>query len=220
MTRPSLLLLATALCASGLVNAQADPPTRITEVPIVQFAPAPFCAVSNMAAGDGTQIRGGSCSSTALGAIPSVNSMVSTVITTPKSGADVRADQDILVAVDMVNLDTGFFADPQLNYNKQPQTLNRQGQIQGHQHITVQNLASTTTAPDASKFVFFKGLNNQAPNGRTLTVTIPKGTFTTNGLHRVCSMSGTNAHQPPLMPVAQRGAQDDCIRINVTGAAR
>ncbi|TPX54689.1 hypothetical protein PhCBS80983_g05849 [Powellomyces hirtus] len=191
---------------------------RETKVPITQFASAPFCTNSNMVQSDGTQIRDGSCSSTALGAIPSVDNMVSTIITTPKSGANVQAGQDNVIAVDMINLDTGFFADPQINYNKQPQTLNGGGKIEGHQHITIQKLDSTTAAPDATKFVFFKGLNDQSANGRTLSVTVPAGTFKANGLHRICSMSGTNAHQPPLMPVAQRGAQDDCIRVNVVGA--
>jgi hypothetical protein len=31
-------------------------------------------------------------------------------------------------------------------------------------------------------------------------------------------MTGTNSHQPVIMPVAQRGAQDDCIRVNVINA--
>ncbi|KAJ3149024.1 hypothetical protein HDU89_004026 [Geranomyces variabilis] len=191
---------------------------RVTTQPITQFSPSPFCSAANMLPSDGTQIRVGSCSSTAMGAIPSTDNMVSTIITSPAFGATIDATVDNVVAIDMVGLDTGFFSDPQVNYNKQPQTLNSNGIIQGHQHITIQPLPNTQAAPDSTKFVFFKGLNDESKNGRTLTVTVPKGTFTTNGLHRICSMSGVNAHQPPLMPVAQRGSQDDCIRVTVKNA--
>ncbi|KAJ3157407.1 hypothetical protein HDU86_003298 [Geranomyces michiganensis] len=203
--------------------APAAPPAapvsgRVTAQPITQFSPSPFCAAANMLPSDGTQIRVGSCSSTAMGAIPSTDNMVSTIITNPAFGATVDASVDMVVAIDMVGLDTGFFSDPQLTYNKQPQTLNGNGIIQGHQHVTIQPLTNTNAAPDSTKFVFFKGLNDQSKDGRSLTVTVPKGTFTTNGLHRICTMSGVNAHQPPLMPVAQRGSQDDCIRVTVKNA--
>ncbi|KAI8827163.1 uncharacterized protein EV422DRAFT_512867 [Fimicolochytrium jonesii] len=198
--------------------AKPEPATRITEVPITQFATAPFCGASNLTPSDGTQIRTGACSSTALGAIPDVSKMVSTIITSPANLAVIDATKDTLVAVDMLNLDTGFFADPNKHYNQQPQTLNRNGITQGHQHISVQPLVSGTAAPDPTKFAFFKGLNDESKNGKTLTVTIPAGTFKTNGVHRMCSMSGTDAHQPPIMPVTQRGPQDDCIRVTVQNA--
>lgn len=35
------------------------------------------------------------------------------------------------------------------------------------------------------------------------------------GFYRVCTMSSAANHQPVLMPVAQRGAQDDCQRFSV-----
>ncbi|KAJ3184933.1 hypothetical protein HDU87_002497 [Geranomyces variabilis] len=209
---------ATATSAAGAAATAAPVSGRTTAQPITQFSPSPFCSAANMLPSDGTQIRVGSCSSTAMGAIPSTSNMVSTIITSPAFMGTVDASVDNVVAIDMVGLDTGFFSDPQVNYNKQPQTLNSNGIIQGHQHITIQPLTNAQAAPDSTKFVFFKGLNDESSNGRTLTVTVPKGTFTTNGLHRICSMSGVNAHQPPLMPVAQRGSQDDCIRVTVKNA--
>jgi hypothetical protein len=39
------------------------------------------------------------------------------------------------------------------------------------------------------------------------------------GNYRVCSMTSSSNHQPVLMPVAQRGAQDDCQKFTVGGAA-
>jgi hypothetical protein len=61
--------------------------------------------------------------------------------------------------------------------------------------------------------VFFKGLNDPAVDG-TLSVVIPAGTLPV-GLLRICSISGSESHQPVVMPVAQRGSQDDCIRVEV-----
>jgi len=39
------------------------------------------------------------------------------------------------------------------------------------------------------------------------------------GSYRLCTMTSSSNHQPVLMPVAQRGAQDDCIRFTVGGSA-
>ncbi|KNC97194.1 uncharacterized protein SPPG_07582 [Spizellomyces punctatus DAOM BR117] len=208
-----LLLLAVSLPAAYTQNVGRD-----NGIAVGQFPDAAFCTSTGLAASDGTQNRAGACSSTPQGAVPNVNRMVSTIITKPKNAETIDAKKEMVVVVDMRNLETGFFDDPQKDYYMQPQTLNNAGIIQGHQHITIQQMGSTQRALDATKFVFFKGLNDQAKDGRSLSVAVPPGTFKQNGLHRICSMSGTNAHQPPIMPVAQRGAQDDCIRINVTGA--
>jgi len=35
------------------------------------------------------------------------------------------------------------------------------------------------------------------------------------GLYRCCTMASSFAHTPVIMPVAQRGSQDDCIRFTV-----
>ncbi len=112
------------------------------------------------------------------------------------------------------NLDTGFFSEPSSEYYAAPQQLNQNGMIKGHQHITVQRLKGGRGALDAKTFDFFKGLNDQSADGRTLSVTIPAGTLR-NGDYRICSITGTLTHQPVIMPVAQRGSQDDCIRIKV-----
>jgi transcription initiation factor TFIID subunit 15 len=115
-------------------------------------------------------------------------------------------------------MQTGFFTAAATEYYTQPQTLNAQGQIKGHQHVTIQRLASTTNAPDASVKDFFKGVNDAAPADGTLVVAVPARTLTTPGTYRICTISGSFSHQPVVMPIAQRGAQDDCIRVTV-GAA-
>lgn len=71
---------------------------------------------------------------------------------------------------------------------------------------------------DARKFDFFKGLNEPAVAGGTLSVNIPAGKLK-DGQYRICSITGTDTHQPVIMPVAQRGSQDDCIRINVQNSS-
>ncbi|KAG5458230.1 MAG: hypothetical protein BJ554DRAFT_1589, partial [Olpidium bornovanus] len=108
-------------------------------------------------------------------------------------------------------------------------------------HVTIQQLTSLTEAPDANQKDFFQGkraasklttvdahvhrlnssprmstgLNDAAGADGTLFVDVPAGTLNTAGTYRICSMSGSFSHQPTVMPIAQRGAQDDCIRVNV-----
>ncbi|KAI9095778.1 hypothetical protein DFS34DRAFT_581762, partial [Phlyctochytrium arcticum] len=172
--------------------------------------------------GDGSQIRSGFCSPTAQGALPSTERMVSTLITSPANNANLTVGQEFTVRLNVANLDTGFFSDPQTLYYAQPQALNARGIVQGHQHVTIQKLpgaigSKLQAAPDAKVFQFFKGLNDAADGQGNMETVVPAATFTASGpgLYRICSLSGSFTHQPVVMPVAQRGAQDDCIRVNV-----
>jgi transcription initiation factor TFIID subunit 15 len=65
---------------------------------------------------------------------------------------------------------------------------------------------------DATTFVFFKGVDNAEEDGK-LSVAVTGGLPA--GLYRVCTMSSASNHQSVLMPVAQRGAQDDCTKFSV-----
>ncbi|KAJ3278291.1 hypothetical protein HK104_002468 [Borealophlyctis nickersoniae] len=188
---------------NGAANTNAPPP------------PSAFCrSQRGLTPSDGTQIQTGACSSTVMGAIPTVDKMVSTIIISPQSGSTVRANQDMTVNVRVSNLDTGFFSDPNTQYYLTPQTLSSNGLIQGHSHVTIQKLNSNTSPPDPTQFDFFKGLDEQANNAGILSVTVPGGTLS-QGQYRICTMSGSDSHQPVIMPIAQRGAQDDCIRVRV-----
>ncbi|KAJ3267802.1 hypothetical protein HDV01_004024, partial [Terramyces sp. JEL0728] len=77
-----------------------------------------------------------------------------------------------------------------------------------------------TNTLDPKKFAFFKGINDAAtdPQKRSLSAVVPAGAIKENGAYRVCSITGTDTHQPIISPVQQRGPQDDCIRVNVVGA--
>ena len=163
---------------------------------------------------DGTQIKTGSCSATIQGAIPSIDKMISTLIISPKNGATLSAGKNITVEVKTKNMDLGLFLNPQVEYYTHPQTLNSKGLIQGHQHVVVQKINfDSQTPPDAQKFEFFKGLDENPSSNNILSTVIPNGLK--KGEYRICTMTGSASHQPAIMPVAQRGSQDDCIRFTV-----
>ncbi|KAK3078903.1 hypothetical protein LTS18_006325 [Coniosporium uncinatum] len=66
---------------------------------------------------------------------------------------------------------------------------------------------------DATKFAFFKGINDDGNGNGLLKATVTGGLPA--GMYRVCTLTGASNHQPVLMPVAQRGAQDDCQKFTV-----
>ena len=150
-----------------------------------------------------------------MGQMPSTSKMISTVITSPQNGDTLTAGQDFTVEIDTDNLITGFFTNPDVTYYSAPQQLNENGQVKGHAHLTIQNIGSlrSTQAPDPSQFAFFKGLNEAGSEG-VLSAEVEGGLPA--GAYRLCTLVSAMNHQPVLMPVAQRGAQDDCIRFEVT----
>lgn len=161
---------------------------------------------------DGTQKAGGSCSKTVQGEIPDSDHMVSTLIVEPENGARIPPNKPFRVAAASTNLITGFFTDPKTQYYVRPQEL-QDGKIKGHNHVTIQKIEDGKRIPDPKLFAFFKGLDQKAQGG-LLTVDVANGLAAGN--YRICTMVASFSHQPVLMPVAQRGAQDDCIRIAVT----
>lgn len=76
--------------------------------------------------------------------------------------------------------------------------------------MTVQDLGRSLTPKkllDLRKFVSFKGINDAGDGKGGLSVTVTGGLPAGN--YRVCTLGSSSNHQPVLMPVAQRGAQDD-----------
>jgi len=177
-------------------------------------APSGICKNAKIRS-NGTQIRAGCCSSTPQGEIPSFDQMTSSLIIFPKNGQTIKANKNFTARVAVQNLKTGFFSDAVNDYYDVSQKLER-GVITGHSHITIQQIKNPNKVLDARIFAFFKGLNLAAKNGILEQVV---GTANTAGLtpgtYRMCTMSSSFTHQPVVMPVAQRGAQDDCIRFNV-----
>ncbi|KAF2436085.1 hypothetical protein EJ08DRAFT_579045 [Tothia fuscella] len=165
---------------------------------------------------NGQQVKTGSCNGIVMGDLPSQSQMVSTVILSPKPGENIPANQPLAITLRVSNLTPGKFTAPYGSYYTAPQQLSSDGTVQGHIHITVQNMGDslTPTQPlDASKFVYFKGVNDVGDGKGLLSATFEKGLE--KGYYRVCSMNSAMNHQPVLMPVAQRGSQDDCTKFSV-----
>lgn len=118
----------------------------------------------------------------------------------------------------MINFVAGSFTNAQLTYYSAPQAL-QGGKIVGHTHVTVQDMGPNLNPKqplDATKFVFFKGINDAGNGNGLLSAKVPGGLPAGN--YRVCTMASASNHQLVLMPVAQRGAQDDCTKFTVIAA--
>jgi len=169
---------------------------------------------------DGTQIFTGICSNTPQGEIPVVDNMPSTLIKYPRDGQKIKKNMPFTVKVLTHNFVTGFFSNATNQYNVFPQELNENGFIQGHQHVTIQYLGKNRRSekiPKATDFAFFKGLNEKgevkgafATLTTDVTIGLPK-----KGIYRCCTLMASFSHQCPVLPKAQRGASDDCIRFEI-----
>lgn len=144
--------------------------------------------------------------------------MVSAVITNPKTGTAITANQDFDITVQTANLVAGSFTNADNTYYSAPQALSG-GKVVGHTHVTVQDMGNTlnpTKALDATQFAFFKGINDAGNGNGLLSATVTGGLPAGN--YRVCTMTSSSNHQPVLMPVAQRGTPDDCTKFVVSAA--
>ncbi|KAH8160356.1 hypothetical protein CIB48_g7896 [Xylaria polymorpha] len=173
-----------------------------------------FCSGKDLT--NGLQKTGGSCNGIVMGNIPAKTNMVSSVFVNPQNNDDIDANTDFQVQIQVANFAPGTFTNAQNTYYSAPQDLDGSGNIIGHTHVTIQDLGNSlnpTTPLDATQFAFFKGIND-AGNGQGLLAADVAGGLPA-GNYRLCSMSSSANHQPVLMPVAQRGAQDDCVRFTV-----
>ncbi|KXH57116.1 hypothetical protein CSAL01_12357 [Colletotrichum salicis] len=139
---------------------------------------------------DGEQKTGGSCNGIPMGKIPAQTKMVSTVINNPPHNGNIQANQDFDVELKVNNLQAGSFTDAQSTYYSAPQDLSGGGTIIGHVHVTVQDMGNSLTPAtplDASKFVFFKGINDAGDGNGNLKATVTGGLPAGN--YRVCTMS-------------------------------
>jgi hypothetical protein len=152
-----------------------------------------------------------------MGQIPSVDQMVSVVITNPQNGDSIKSEEDFDITVQVSNLEAGAFTNAAETYYAAPQQLER-GIVVGHLHVTVQDTGSNlnpTEPLDPTKFAFFKGINDAGDGRGKLSAAVDGGLPAGN--YRLCTLTSAANHQPVIMPVAQRGSQDDCVRFTVTG---
>jgi transcription initiation factor TFIID subunit 15 len=154
----------------------------------------------------------------AMGDIPAKTKMLSTVFLNPKNGQTIESGQTFNITLQVNNLQAGAFTNADATYYTAPQALNAQGDIIGHVHVTVQDVGNTlnpTQPPDPTQFAFFKGINDAGNGAGQLAATVTGGL--PPGNYRVCTLTSAANHQPVIMPVAQRGSQDDCRYFTVNG---
>ena len=149
-----------------------------------------------------------------MGDIPDVDNMISSIIIHPKPSETIAANENFEIQVVVRGLRTGNFTNPLTTYYSAPQQL-QNGQVVGHTHVTIQQLDKLTdnAPPDPKEFVFFKGINDNGDGKGLLSTTVLGGLAP--GVYRVCTLTSAANHQPVIMPVAQRGPQDDCQRFSV-----
>lgn len=172
-----------------------------------------FCAGKTLT--NGNQATQGSCNGIPMGEIPATTNMVSAIILSPQTGQQMPEKTTFNVTLQVNNLQAGVFTNPNTTYYSAPQRLNSNGNIIGHAHVTIQDIGSfnPTTPPDANTFAFFKGIDDAGNGQGRLQAEVTGGLAA--GIYRVCTLMGAANHQPVIMPVAKRGAQDDCTKFQV-----
>ncbi|KAL4799752.1 hypothetical protein BDV19DRAFT_385041 [Aspergillus venezuelensis] len=172
---------------------------------------------------NGESFKQGSCNGIVMGDIPSEQNMVSTIITFPFPGQILPAHTPFHIRFRTSNLNPGSVANPDTALYSAPQAL-RDGNIVGHVHVTVQDLLSSLSCgnitdrgsvmpPDPARFVFFQTVFGTRDASGLFSIHVAEGLPA--GFYRVCTMVATSNHQPVLMPVVERGAQDDCQKFRV-----
>lgn len=164
---------------------------------------------------NGRQLTTGSCNGIPMGRIPSTSNMISAIILHPLPTSTIPANTTFPITVQTRNLHAGFLVNPTTNYYTAPQELDEAGKILGHCHVVVQKLGdlNTVSPPLATEFVFFKGIDDAGDGNGRLETSLEGGLPV--GVYRVCTMIAARNHQPVVMPVAQRGPQDDCTKFVV-----
>lgn len=142
--------------------------------------------------------------------------MISAILTNPLPGQKISAFVTFDATVSIAHLQAGKFTNPTETYYSAPQDINGGGDVIGHCHITIQDIGTSlapTTPPDASKFAFFKGIDDAGDGKGNLKATVTGGLPA--GFYRMCTINSAGNHQPAAMPVAQRGHTDDCTKFEV-----
>jgi len=172
-----------------------------------------FCAGRTLT--NGQQNRDGSCNGIPMGRIPATTNMISSIITYPQPGDRLKPNTTFTVSIQTRHLRAGYLVNPTTNYYTAPQDLDENGDVIGHCHISIQNIGSlrTLAVPDPTTFAYFKGVDDEGDGKGGLQAEVTGGL--PEGVYRVCTMIAARNHQPVAMPVAQRGAQDDCTKFEV-----
>ncbi|PVF93352.1 hypothetical protein CPB86DRAFT_688563, partial [Serendipita vermifera] len=178
-----------ALANSGL-NA-SDPAISPSETSTNNFIN--WCLTQNVSLTNGAQVAGGSCCPTPMGRIVAKDKMPSCKFKFPKNGSLVRANETFTVLLAVRNFETGLFSNSQTNYFAAPQTVNDQGFLRGHSHISIERVSTYLSEDplDPEKFTFFKAMNADAIND-VLSVEVAGGL--PPGIYRISSVRQPSSH--------------------------
>jgi hypothetical protein len=160
-----------------------------------------FCETTNLPPLVGQSPQGGCIQQVIQGAVPNVASMVSTLISSPSNGDVILPNTQFTIRVESQNLEIAGLN----GFLNQPQVLNANGIIRGSRFVTIQNIGNAQNpTPAASVVQFMEMTGNEI-----------KASGLSEGDYRICTLTSSISGQPVVMPVAQRGSQDDCIRLSV-----
>ncbi|KAJ7037543.1 hypothetical protein C8F04DRAFT_414754 [Mycena alexandri] len=156
-----------------------------------------FCVptLKNLPITNGLQITTGSCNPTPIGQIPSIANIPSAKFQSPTNGATLKANTPFNITLQAKNIQLGKFTNAAKTYFSNPQTLNAQGQIIGHTHIVIEAVDSldTTKVSDATKFLFFKGINDAADSKGNVQAVVAAGLPA--GTYRMGTIMSSATHQ-------------------------
>jgi hypothetical protein len=186
-----------------------------TTIEVTTTAPAnqdPNANFKNLPVHDGTQ-KGNVFNETPYGEIPATVPQV--VVIRPGSGRILPLNTEIQVRVRFQNFEPGFFNDPATQYGIEPQRLNAQGNLQGHNHACAQLLPANGVPSDrCDSFVVLE----REGNSDVVSNVLPP--LTKPGRYRICADAASGAHYVAARAFAQRGGPVDCVRVLVMQLGR
>lgn len=168
--------------------------------------------VNNLPLHDGTQ-KGNVFNPVPYGEIPQNTPQV--VIQRPGSGRILPLNREIQIRAVVENFQPGFFNDPKTQYGVDPQRLNAQGNLQGHNHACIQRIpANGALNVKCDSFVVLEqeGTTNVL-SGVGPPISVP-------GRYRVCVDDASGAHYVAVRAFAQQGGPVDCVRVLFLGRGR
>ncbi|CAH7668758.1 expressed protein, partial [Phakopsora pachyrhizi] len=154
------------------------------------------------------------CNPIPMGMIAAPSNMPVGKFKNPPNLSTITANKDFNIEMQIKNLDTGSFTNPETTYFAAPAQINSQTKnIIGHSHFVIENIDSleSTRLTNPQQFAFFKGAllkkkKMPAQNG-IMSVKVPGGLPA--GTYRMGSIHSSSTHQPVLVAVAQHGMLDD-----------
>ena len=162
--------------------------------------------INNLPLHDGSQ-KGGVFNPVPYGEIPANTPQVA--IQRPGSGRILPLNQEIQIRALVQNFQPGFFNDPKTQYGVDPQRLNADGNLQGHNHACIQRLGRNSL-PLSTKCDSFVVLEQEGTSNVISGVGPP---ITVAGRYKVCVDDASGAHYVAVRAFAQQGGPVDCVRV-------